>query len=134
MFFWLLQWLPIIISAVTLVFIIIYTRITKKIERAAQEQAEGLQKPVVVMAFEYRSDESGPVWDRIEDSKQIPQSAMLKLSRNGGNFLIDNIGTGPALNLSFDFVPADAAETKPVSRSSLENLPTFAQARPPSRR
>jgi hypothetical protein len=119
MSFWLLHWLPIIISALTLlvstgalVFVARYTQITARIERASQEQAEASQKPVIVMAFEYRSDESDPVWERIEDPTRIPQSTMLKLSKESGNFLITNIGTGPALNLSFDFVPVDATEIK----------------------
>jgi hypothetical protein len=101
-----------LVSIATFCYIVVYTRITARIERAAQEQAEASQKPVIVMAFEYRSDESDAVWDRIHDSTQIPHSAMLKLSTNSGNFLIHNIGTGPALNLSFDFVPVEPAETK----------------------
>lgn len=37
----------------------------------------------------------------------FPRAAQLALTRNN-NFIIKNIGTGPCLNLTFDFVPIDS--------------------------
>jgi hypothetical protein len=71
-----------------------------------QEQAEASQKPVVVLICVARSDESGQVMERLAQ-KHVPQAGRLATVPTTGNFIIKNIGTGPALNLSFDFAPIE---------------------------
>ena len=40
--------------------------------------------------------------------KHIPQAGRLATTRGLRNFIIKNFGTGPALNLSFDFAPIES--------------------------
>jgi DNA-directed RNA polymerase subunit K/omega len=87
----------------TLGVIIRYTIVTASIERAAQKQAEATQMPVVVLKIELRQDSMDEAMERIGQG-HIVQGAQLAVTANG-HFLVRNIGTGPALNLTFDFLP-----------------------------
>jgi hypothetical protein len=133
-------WIPVLallVNLATLVALIFYTRITAKIERAAQKQAEATQMPVVVLKIELRQDSMDEAMERIGQG-HIVQGAQLAVTANG-HFLVRNIGTGPALNLTFDFLPvgskdesgrharkfpyvlADQALESPLSTSSITN-------------
>jgi hypothetical protein len=79
-----------LVSVVTLLFLIIYVRATKGIEKAANEQSEGLAKPVIVV-------ESSGVNSSVE---AILSGGLFSEIGDGGVRLI-NIGTGPALWLEW---------------------------------
>jgi hypothetical protein len=101
-------WLPIlttIIQALALIFLVWYTFLTRSISRHAQEQAEAMQKPVLALAIALREDEQDQVMERITQ-KNVPQAVQLAMTGNL-NFILRNMGTGPALNVSFDFVSVD---------------------------
>lgn len=75
---------------------------TARIARAAQDQVEASQKPVIVLRIAGRIEKSEMVWERIE-TKQVV--AVRVATTDDGYLIIANVGTGPALNLSFDFTP-----------------------------
>jgi hypothetical protein len=106
--------LGILISAGTLIVVIIYTAITARIERAAQEQAEASQKPVVVIQFVARGDDLDQSFEKIEMGIS-PQAMKAKLD-NDGKFIIKNIGSGPALNI--DFILHLVSEPNPIDPHS----------------
>jgi hypothetical protein len=104
------DWFPILnllLAVATLVLIGIYTSITARISRAAQDQVEASQKPVIVLRIAARGDRRDEMVEQLA-TKQPPQSVRVAITGEGF-FEVLNIGTGPALNLSFDFVriPAD---------------------------
>jgi hypothetical protein len=102
--------LPILLLAVQVLalgFLVWYTLLTKSISRAAQEQAEASQKPVVVLMCVPRSDEPDQVMERLAQ-KHVPQAGRLATTQGMANFIVKNIGTGPALNLSFAFAPIES--------------------------
>lgn len=43
--------------------------------------------------------------------KHVPQAGRLEVTSPHAFFVVKNIGTGPALNLSFDFAPIDSKKT-----------------------
>jgi len=101
------SWVPVLgllISAGTLAVVIIYTRITARLERAAQEQAEASQKPVLVLQFITR--EEGLEQALEQKQRQIAPQAMKLAESSGGEFVIRNIGSGPALNVTYVIHPA----------------------------
>jgi hypothetical protein len=48
--------------------------------------------------------------ERVEQ-KHVPQAGMLKVTSPHAFFIVKNIGTGPALNLSFNFAPIDSKDS-----------------------
>lgn len=105
-------WIPILgflVSVATLAVVVKYTAITARLERAAQDQTESSRKPVVVLLFDIRSDDFELVFEAIE-AQRVPPATMLRISE-AGNFLIINIGTGPALNITVDFGPVPEPAT-----------------------
>jgi hypothetical protein len=88
-----------VIQALTLVFVAWYTLVTRRIARSAQEQAEASQKPVVVLQFVPRGDDTEQAFEKIEMGIS-PQAMELALNRDR-KFIIKNIGSGPALNVEY---------------------------------
>ena len=89
-----------VVSILTLLAIVWYVCETLKIRRASQEQAEALQKPCVVLVAAPRDpddailDGDGAVGEMVVDA-------------HDGNVALVNIGSGPALNVYFEFRPID---------------------------
>jgi hypothetical protein len=99
-------WIPIpglLVSAGTLAVVVKYTAITARLGRAAQDQIEASRKPVVVLLFDIRSDDFSLIFES-PNAQRVPPATMLRISESG-NFLISNIGTGPALNVTVSFGP-----------------------------
>lgn len=100
------EWVPtlgLLVNIATLVVVSIYTKITARIARASQDQVEASRKPVIVLKIVAREDKVDEAMERLY-TKQVPQSVRVGTSDNG-HLIITNIGTGPALNLVFDFEP-----------------------------
>jgi hypothetical protein len=118
-------WVPILgvlISAGTLVVIIAYTRITARLERAAQEQAEALQKPVLALICVTRLNETDQLFEQAEMGIS-PQAMEFASDPNTGKVIIKNIGTGPALNVTFVLHPASLAPNPRDPHSHHRRLP-----------
>ena len=63
--------------------------------------------------------------ERIEQN-HIPQGARLTTTTPARSFVVKNIGTGPALNLSFDFVPTDPTKSKDAPNQYARRFPYVA--------
>src|SRR5438874_8458498 len=94
--------LRLLLVAGTLRSLLWYTRVTQGIHLAAVEQTEASHRPVLALRFDVRQDGSDEVFEQLE-TRDIPQAVSLHVSVNG-NFLIKNIGNGPALNIAFKFL------------------------------
>lgn len=80
----------------TLVVLIVYTRKTATIARAAIEQSEAAQKPFVIIQAPWMGREGTERESRAVDWTQLAT----------GSLTIMNIGNGPALKVDFEFVDA----------------------------
>jgi hypothetical protein len=98
------------IGLAALVFLIRYTVETKKIREAAQEQVEGISKPCLTIWADLRN----------------PADAILEMNDAVGglvvhgvnsNIVVQNIGTGIALNISYYFKSLEASRTDRPERA-----------------
>jgi hypothetical protein len=103
-------WLPIIVNVLTLIAVGWYAWLTRGIAESAREQAEASQKPVIALKCISREDHSDQIMERLAQ-EHVPQAAKFALAM-GASFVIKNIGTGPALNLFFDFEPTGPGDSK----------------------
>jgi hypothetical protein len=113
---WLL-WLQTGIQLVGLVALIWYTWDTRRIRLASQEQAESSQKPCLMLRTEARQPVDVVLQMHGTDGAMI-------VGQSGGRLVIENIGTGPAINVrcrlrATDFNRQESAVTH---ESYLQNL------------
>jgi hypothetical protein len=79
------------LTAVLAVATLVYVRLTHQIARASIEQGEAQQKPCLILRTTRRDDQ----WVILDP----PLAAEVE----GGNLRILNIGSGPALQVQYDF-------------------------------
>jgi len=91
------------------VALVVYAVFTRKIWRAADEQAEALQKPCVTLATARRNDDEATLSDD-EGSREVG------IFKPDGWVAVRNIGSGPALNVHWYF--------EPVNPPPGQNVPT----------
>lgn len=87
-------WLPL----ATLVVVSVYTFLTRRIQLAAQEQAEAPQKPVIVLQTVPRDAQ-----DQILDHTSTDGAAALRVGQAAGNLVLTNIGAGVAIDIRYEF-------------------------------
>lgn len=110
-----ISYIELAVSILTLGLVAWYAWLTLRIARSAEEQAEASQKPVIVLQCIPRPNNTDTILERHE-SAHVPQAGQLATGNNG-KFIIKNIGTGPCLNLVFDFIPTDANHPDPSRHS-----------------
>jgi len=98
------QWISplatLVIQLCALGVLIWYACDTRKIRKASIEQAESAQKPCLALV-------TGP---RDFDETVLEKNGVVGgtiLARRNGNVAVENVGNGPALNVSYDFRPVD---------------------------
>ncbi len=96
--------LNLIIQVLLLVVVLWYTSETSKIRRASQKQVaasenqmEALHKPCLTLATTARNPED--VILKVNDL-----SGAMVAKQIGGDIVLQNIGTGPALNVRYEFI------------------------------
>lgn len=98
-----------------------YARKILRIRRASQDQAEALQRPCITLATAARPHEE------YEDAMLNMDSALggLTLATQERNVALQNIGSGPALNVRYEFHPSDPERGADLARrgSYLPNIP-----------
>src|SRR5581483_5299412 len=86
------------IQLAALVALLVYAWDTRKIRKAAQEQAEGIQKPFLTLVTHER-DHDDAILDL--DGTVVTRSVgMIE-----GNIALRNEGSGPAINIRYRFEP-----------------------------
>ncbi len=106
-----------IVSTLTLVVIFWYTLETKKIRGAALAQAEAAHKPCLTVRAEPRAGEEAILeWDGVRGGLVLPQ----------GRIVIQNIGSGPALNVTYalDRLEEIGRDSGSVSKDYLLLIPS----------
>jgi hypothetical protein len=107
------SWLPLanfIGLIATLAVLGVYTLFTRRIQSAAQEQAEAPQKPVIVLLTMQRSAQ-----DQILDHTAGEMgAAALRVNQHDGYLVIRNIGDGIAIDVRYEFKFGN--EQKPRAR------------------
>lgn len=98
--------LGLLVSAIALVVLIVYTYQTRRIAQASVEQSEALQKPCVTINFSPRLGE-----DAILEAPRVAEVMTPDVE-------LLNIGSGPALNVSYEIkqvdVPAGGVQLRPT--------------------
>jgi len=113
--------LTLIVLTWTLVWIHRYTRAAQKQVDAALEQVEALQKPFLTVTWEKLTDHEVIV----EISMALYENRPLRLGKvPTDGFRIYNIGSGPALNISYRLKSVQNGKIlKPAYASSFPHLP-----------
>ena len=88
---------------------------SQKLIQAAMDQVEGLSKPCLTIASKLR-DPSDATLDVVR------AVASTEALGNEGNFIVENIGNGPALNVSYRFVANNE-----TARTHIERGPRYVQ-------
>jgi hypothetical protein len=87
-------------------------KVSQKLIDASMEQVEGLSKPCVTLASELRD---------LKDVIYEGEAGTTQAAFDGGNFIVQNVGNGIALNISYYFVK-DEAEAQPKPTGYIQNL------------
>lgn len=103
------DWIPLgtlLVLTLTLAVVVWYAYETNQIKKASNEQSEAQQKPCITVESTPR-----PFEDAVLDA---PRTAQLR----GPETTLINIGTGPAINLSYSFQQVDTEEGQLAIRST----------------
>jgi hypothetical protein len=113
-----------IVQLLLLGVVVWYAWETCKIRRVSQDQLEALQKPCLTLVTEARDYDAA----LLELNGAV--GGMIVAARNG-NVALQNMGYGPAVNVTYNFKPVNPSEGVKVAGSGgyLQNIPaggTFA--------
>lgn len=95
-----IQFALLILALFTFLTLVWYAIETKRLRRAAEDQLEALAKPCLTLATELRA-----VSDAILEMHQAVGNTIA--AGNGGYFVLHNIGSGVALNVTYRFKSLD---------------------------
>lgn len=124
-----------VVALIGLIIYVVYTAIlanaarnqitlSRDLLKAAMDQAEGASKPCVVLASRTR--------DREEALNEIggAKGSLVVDASEDGLFLVENIGNGVALNVTFKFDPIDPPHGKNMKGNDgyVQNLPAGQKA------
>ena len=107
-----------IVQSGVLLVLLLYTLETLKMRKAAQEQAEGVQKPCLTLVSAAR--------DYAEAVLEFDDAVGgMIIGAQEGNVVIENIGNGPAINVRYVFRPVNPPQGQNVAQPNgyLQNLP-----------
>lgn len=93
-------WVSLAIQVSALIALIVYAWDTRRIKKASQEQAESAQKPCLVLITGSRDFD-----ETVLETNGAVGGAII--APRNGNVALENVGNGPALNVSYDFRPLD---------------------------
>jgi hypothetical protein len=94
------HWVSLAIQVIALIALIVYAWDTRRIKKASQEQAESAQKPCLVLVTDSRDFD-----ETVLETNGAAGGAVI--APRNGNVALQNVGNGPALNVSYDFRPLD---------------------------
>jgi hypothetical protein len=105
-----------VVLLLTLVALCIYTFYTKRIAKSATDQVEGMSRPCLTIFARLR--------DPVDVVSQVQGPAGGTVARgDDGNFVVQNIGTGVALNVTYHFENLDSPAPSRREKTYFLNVP-----------